>query len=243
MPRDSRLYMTFPIDIHRHPKLRRLTPAAKWAFVEMNGEARIAENDGRFTAEDAEFMWGADVLAELTGSHPTRPLVARDGSDYVIRDYAQHQFTTEDRERLAKISRDNGAKGGRPRNPEKPAWVSSKPGRTQTKPESESGVDDSSKTSKSQSLDNRAREATDSLSPVVKVLADQVGIGDVPALRNIIHEHTGCRLTLDRTVTVGRWLIEKSPKPVARGQAYATKCVRETPLEVQQYIHEQGLAE
>jgi hypothetical protein len=111
MPRDSRLYMTFPIDVHRHPKFRRLSDSAKWAFVEMNGEARIAENDGRFTADEAEFMWPADVLAELTGSHPTRPLVARDGSDYVIRDYAEHQFTKADRDELTRKRREAGVLG------------------------------------------------------------------------------------------------------------------------------------
>lgn len=100
MPRDSRLFMTFPIDIHRHPKFRNLSAEAKWTFVEMNGEARIAENDGRFTAEDAEFMWTADALHQLTHSHPTRPVVTRDGTDYIIRDYAEHQFTKADREAL-----------------------------------------------------------------------------------------------------------------------------------------------
>lgn len=109
MPRDSRLYMTFPIDFHRHPKLARLSVGARWAFVEMNGEARIAENDGRFSAEDAEFHWGAGVLSELIASHPSRPLVTRDGDEYVIREYAQHQFTKADREALT----EKRAKAGR----------------------------------------------------------------------------------------------------------------------------------
>ncbi len=93
MPRDKRLYMTFPIDIHRHPKMLRTSAAAKWAFVEMNGEARIAGNDGRFTAEEAEYLWPVELLNELLASHPTRPVVVRDGTDYVIREYAEHQQT------------------------------------------------------------------------------------------------------------------------------------------------------
>jgi hypothetical protein len=56
-------------------------------------------------------MWPGDVLAELTGSHPTRPLVARDGSDYVIRDYAEHQFTKADRDELTRKRREAGVLG------------------------------------------------------------------------------------------------------------------------------------
>lgn len=134
MPRDSRLYMTFPIDFHRHPKVARLSDAAFRAFVEANGESRIAESDGVIESDNAEFLWSKPALEELVASHPSRPLMLRDGETYVIRDYAEHQFTTADKERLAKISRENGAKGGRPRNPEKPTQVSTEPSGTQSKP-------------------------------------------------------------------------------------------------------------
>lgn len=135
MPRDSRLYMTFPIDFHRHPKVQRLSDAAFRAFVEANGESRIAESDGVLEADNAEFLWSKPALDELVRSHPSRPLMLVDGSgNYLIRDYAEHQFTTADKDRLAEISRKNGAKGGRPRNPEKPTQVISEPSVTQTKP-------------------------------------------------------------------------------------------------------------
>lgn len=111
MPKDQRLYMTFPNDFHRHPKVSRLSVEARWAFVEMNGEARLADNDGVFSAEDAEFMWSPDVLAALCGSHPTRPLIARDGDTYVIRDYAEHQQTKAEREALSEARSKAGALG------------------------------------------------------------------------------------------------------------------------------------
>lgn len=117
MPKDQRLYITLPIDIHRHPKLRNQPAEVKWAFVEMNIEAVIAGNDGRFAAEDAEFLWPTTVLDALTKTHPTRPLVIRDGDAYVIREFAEHQMTTADRERRAEVSRANGRKGGRPKKP------------------------------------------------------------------------------------------------------------------------------
>jgi hypothetical protein len=94
--------MTFPNDIHRHPKVARLSVEARWAFVEMNGEARLADNDGLFTVEDALYYWPADLLAELCSSHPTRPLVVFNAAanTYLIRDYAEHQQTKAEREAL-----------------------------------------------------------------------------------------------------------------------------------------------
>jgi hypothetical protein len=114
MPRDRRLYMTFPNDIHRHPKVSRLSVEARWAFVEMNGEARLADNDGLFTREDALYYWPAELLSELCGSHPTRPLVVHDAeaNTYLIRDYAEHQQTKAEREALSeKRSRAGRASG------------------------------------------------------------------------------------------------------------------------------------
>jgi len=92
--------MTFPIDFWTHPKVSRLSDAAFRAFVESNGHSRMIESDGRIEAEDAEFMWQPDVLAELLRSHPTRPLMLRVEDEYVLRDYAEHQFTKADRDAL-----------------------------------------------------------------------------------------------------------------------------------------------
>ena len=115
MPRDQRLYMTFPNDIHRHPKLVRLSVEARWAFIEMNGEARLADNDGLFTAEDALYYWSAELLAELCRSHPTRPLVVHDeaANTYLIRDYAEHQQTRAEREALSEKRANAGRIGGK----------------------------------------------------------------------------------------------------------------------------------
>lgn len=112
MPKDARLYMTFPNDFHRHPKIARLSVAARWGFVELNGEARIADNDGVFDAVDAEFLLGLDVLNELVQSHPTRPLLVRDGDKYVIRDYGEHQQTRAEREALS-AKRSKAGRAGR----------------------------------------------------------------------------------------------------------------------------------
>lgn len=102
MPRDQRLFMTFPIDFWTHPKVSRLSDAAFRAFVEANGHSRMRETDGVLEADDAEFLWKPEVLAELVRSHPLRPLMVRlESGEYVLRDYAEHQFTKADRNALS----------------------------------------------------------------------------------------------------------------------------------------------
>lgn len=106
--------MTFPNDIHRHPKITRLSLQARWAFVEMNGEARLADNDGLFSVEDALYLWPQEILDELCRSHPTRPLVVfdADAETYLIRDYAEHQQTRAEREELSRKRSSAGRLGG-----------------------------------------------------------------------------------------------------------------------------------
>lgn len=240
MPRDSRLYMTFPIDFWKHEKVSRLSDAAFRAFVESNGYSRERESDGVIEPDDAVFLWKPEALAELVKSHPSRPLMFCDADgNYVLRDYAEHQFTKADRDELS----EKRAKAGRASADARKARAEQVLNAGQhpaTESESESGLDDSSKTSTSQSLDNRARETTDALSPALKALASQAGLRDVPAIREEIRARTGCEITLDRTVGVARWLIEKSPKPVTRAQGYVMTCLRDTPAEIQQHIYSEG---
>jgi len=242
VPRDERLYQTYPIDFHRHPKVTRLSDAAFRAFVAMNGEARIANNDGQFDAVDAEFMWDAAVLAELVMSHPTRPLVMRVDNQYVIRDYSEHQLTNADRERLAEISRKNGAKGGRPRKPRETHAGSEK-----TQPfaesESESGIEITTKTSKSQSRNDDANHETDSYtSAVIEGIGNRAGIIDPPTLAAAVHSWTGRNVHPDRLPTLVNHLVGKSRQNVKSAQAYVMSCLASSPLEVQQFIDENGLA-
>lgn len=243
MPRDQRLYMTFPNDVHRHPKIMRLSVEARWAFIEMNGEARIADNDGLFTAEEAEFHWPVTVLDELCASHPTRPLLVRtDSGGYLIRDYAEHQQTRAERERLAAISRENGRKGGRPKsNPAgtqtEPRETQGVPSGTQTKAESESESEspDLTKTSQSQSLDDRANDSTDAVSLNVKIAA-QNGITDLSAVARTVAEHTGREITLDEAWQVANSLLQKARTMPTAPMRYVLSAIAKSPFEVQQYI-------
>lgn len=251
MPADRRLYMTFPNDMHRHPKVSRLPVEARWAFVEMNGEARIADNDGVFSAEDAEYLWPIEVLDALVNSHPTRPLVVREGGTYVIRDYAEHQETRDAREKRRATNAANGAKGGRPRkNPVAtepkpngfPVGTESQPNETHDKAESESEseLDVTLTTESSPVVD--AHVPTDSeLSQAVKAIAAAAGITDVAAVVDVIRARTQREVAPEVAVGIARHLLGKARDPKVP-QRYVVGAVSRSPLEVQKYIDENGLA-
>lgn len=240
MPRDQRLYMTFPNDIHRHPKVRRLSVEARWAFVEMNGEARIADNDGVFTVADARYHWTDWVLAELVNSHPTRPLLTFDEmvGVYRIRDYAEHQQTRTEREELRARRAEAGAKGGAATASKRLASAKQVPSKLQQTPaesESESEIPDLTNTYKSQSLDNRASVSTDVSSITVK-LAAQNGIPNLAVVAAAILEHTGRTVSLDEAWQVAHSLLQKARQYPARPLRYVTGAISQSPFEVQQFI-------
>lgn len=250
MPRDSRLYMTFPNDIHRHPKITRLTPDVRWAFIEMNGEARIADNDGVFAVDDAEFTWGKATMDALVGSHPTRPLVLRVGETYVIRDYAEHQETRAAREERRARNAANGAKGGRPKkNPGVTESVSgglrvgteSQANETHAKAESESESEDFYSPSKSQSRSNRARVSTDAIevSEWTRKLAAQKGITSLRVVVDAIHSHTSCTVTADQAWQLCVLLLDKAKDWPDAAQRYVLACIKKNPAEVEKTLYEQ----
>lgn len=233
MPRDSRLYMTFPIDFHRHPKIQRLSDAAFRAFVEANGESRLAESDGTLESADAEFMWSAEVLAELVASHPTRPVMLHTGTAYILRDYAEHQFTKADREELT----EKRAKAGRASADARKARVEHMLNTSEhPATESESGLGDSSKTSMSQSLPIAGSDATDSeVSPVVKMFASQRGV-DIPRVVSLALSAAQREVDPTGALQVATWLLEKSKNWPDNPQRYIDTCFSNTPFEIQAYI-------
>lgn len=244
MPRDARLYQTYPIDFHRHPKVTRLSVLARWTFVEMNGEARCAENDGRFPAEEAEFLWEKVALDELVASHPTRPLVIRVGDDYVIRDYAEHQFTKADREELSRKRAEAGAKGAAAKASKRQAsaeQVLSKVQQPQAESESRSESEDFYSRSKSQSLDTRARVSTDAIevSAMTKRLAAQKGITSLRVVVDAIHRHTTVRVTADQAFQLSTHLLDKSKTWPDAPQRYVLRCIERNPAEVEKHLYEQ----
>jgi hypothetical protein len=238
MPRDARLYITLPLDIHRHPKLRDQPAEVKWAFVEMNLEARLAENDGRFSAEDAEFLWPPEILAALVRTHPSRPVVVRDGTDYVIREYGEHQLTKADRDDLRAKRAEAGRKGGKSRASAKQVLSTSE----QTEAESES--EDFSKTSQSQSSSERASVSTDSVeaSAMTKRLASQAGITSLQAVVDATRKHAHRDITPDGAFRLCVHVLAKARQHPRNPQMYVTRSISLSAFEVQQFVDEQGLA-
>ena len=252
LEKDPRLYFKLPNDFHRHPKVRRLSDAAFRAFVEMIGEARIEDNDGIFPAEDAEFMWAREVLDELVSSHPSRPLVLRDGDSYVNRDYAKHQQTRADREEAARVARENGAKGGRPRKPKGLSKETqgvlngnpTEPSETQTKPESESESElqtdltsISSQSATPLAVDNFR---TDSIQESEEQIAGARALAatqklDLEKIRQFASEQCARDLTFGEALRLGTLIVSKSRVPVRSPTSYVVRAFNE-PFEVQQLI-------
>tara|TARA_R110002020_G_scaffold335482_2_gene550624 strand:- start:3273 stop:3986 length:714 start_codon:yes stop_codon:yes gene_type:complete len=236
--------MTFPIDFHRHPKIARLSDAAFRAFVEANGESRLAESDGRIDAPDAEFMWSTSVLDELIQSHPTRPVMLRDGDAYVLRDYAEHQFTKADRDELSRKRAEAGAKGAAAKASNRLASAEQVLSKVQqTQAESESGLGDS-KTSLRQSRTTHASDATDSnVTPTLKRISQRAGITSIPAVLEAIARHAARTVTPEDALTVAYWILDKKSGPPPRApQRYVTGAISRNPIEIQQFIDERGIA-
>ena len=235
MAKDERLWMRFPIDMHRHPIFTRLNADVRWTFVEMNGEARIAKNDGVFNEADAEFMWPVEHLTALVNSHPVRALVLHEGGKYIIREYGQHQFTEADREALAAKRAAAGAAGGRKsgeaRRKQAEAnakQVLSKP--KQTEPESESESE----------LETERLITTDSqsgLSPVTRENAD----GDMtdyyePVKQVLMHEAAIPNPTAGEIHAWVTFLTSKARTVVKDERAYAISAAERFPDEVDRWF-------
>lgn len=145
MPRDQRLYMTFPNDFWMHPKVAPLSVEAKWTFVEMNGYSRMQDLDGDIPESMAERLWDPSRLAELVESHPERPLVLHRDGLYVIRDYARHQQTTSERDELREKRSKAGAAGRAKQLSGKAAASAGQvPGQIRTETETETEITTSS---------------------------------------------------------------------------------------------------
>ncbi len=243
MPRDQRLYMTFPIDIHRHPKVQRLSAAVRWTFVEMNGEARIADNDGIFTEAEAEYLWPLKHLQALAASHPERPLVIHKEGSYTLRDYAEHQETKASRAARVEKNRLNGKKGGRPtKNPDetepKPTGFPKKANVTQPKAESES---------ESELKLDRQTDVTTDITSVTKVNARESDEDDNEYIRDQIQQLGIKNLSRVRTalarvipgitdsdaLDLTRSVLELSTNHVRSVEAYIETAALNSPAEIQ----------
>lgn len=221
MPRDKRLWMTFPIDFWQHPKIAPLSDASFRVFVEINGYSRTHNLDGRVPMKVAHKLWDQDAIAELLRNHEHRPSLSIDGDVYVIWNYSEHQETKATIEAREAKNRANGAKGGRPsktqtepnRNPvgfdsETQTEPNANPNRTQPKAESESESEiETSRLSQSgqETLPAEPADKTDQL---------------IPALISEIRHELGIDATTDEARHWARYVIGHAKTPPRNPKSY-----------------------
>jgi hypothetical protein len=231
MPKDKRLWMTFPIDFWQHPKIAPLSDAAFRTFVEMNGYSRMQDLDGRIPVSIARRLWRAKALNELTRNDHSKPSVSLVDDVYVIWNYAEHQETRADREAREARNRANGAKGGRPRKDRSETQSvtdsvpSGNPKRTERKPESESeseiDLTDVTYLPESSHVGDRASPRTD-LSEEVISEAKRAGIDDLSAVLGLLEPIVG-DLTPRHGIELAQIILRRARTPVLLPTAYIAR--------------------
>lgn len=249
MPRDKRLYMTFPIDFDEHPKVEPLSDSAFRAFVAMNGYSRRQGLDGRIPASVARKRWKVRALDELVGSHPDRPLVLLDGDVYVIRDYAEHQLTTDAIEKERETNRANGLKGGRPAkaNRQETGSVSGSKADQNQSQESESeselnSLTDTTTVPRSSPVPNVRAKGLDPLQELIhkkEELATErasiLGIRNPTAAHTRLQTALRARITLLTAIDLAAVILDKAKGNVIDPDAYLARACQK-PDEIRQHF-------
>lgn len=113
-------------------------------------------------------------------------------------------------------------------------------GRTHAPSPSQSHTHDSSKTSRSQSLDNRARDATDELSAVQQGMASRADL-DVERIRGKVFDQFGIRLSLVSALALGNHICSKPKEWPNTPTPYVLGSITRNPAEVEKHIYDSGL--
>jgi hypothetical protein len=235
MPKDKRLWMTFPIDFWMHPKIAPLSDAAFRAFVELNGYSRMHDLDGRIPVVLAKHMWKPKALEELLKNHPERPSLSIEGDAYIIWNYDEHQQTRAAREATSQTNSQNGAKGGRPRKKrtETESVSVRNRARTDTEAESESeserDLTDVTYLPESSHVGDRASSRTD-LSEEVLSDAKRAGIDDLGAVLDLLEPIVG-ELIPRHGIELAQVILRRARSPVLQPTAYiARACEKQAEI-------------
>ncbi|UAJ78339.1 hypothetical protein IT072_13835 [Leifsonia sp. ZF2019] len=247
MPKDQRIWMTFPINFWMHPKIRPLSDAAFRVFVEINGYSRMEDLDGRVPVALANVQWRPKALAELLANHPERPSLSIEGDEYVIWNYDEHQETRAAREARQATNTANGKRGGRPRkNPTETQSVTdsvtgsgSEPKPTKNQSQSqESEIDDlTDMTYETQSSPdpNAGTRGLDEVSEIVIQKARNAGVKDIRKLYPILARTVDGPLTASAAVELAQVIADRSQHPVKDVDAYVATACRKSPADVQHW--------
>lgn len=235
MPRDRRQYITLPTDFDEHPKVALLSDAAFRTFIEMNLYSRRNELDGVIPFGIAIKRWNRKALNELELSHPDRPLVRFDGSEYTIRDYSEHQLTRADVEAIRTRNAENGKRGGRPKKTESVSSGLAKrnPNETQTKAESESESESEKKTDMTNDtqVSQERYVAGVSTDPEIASLAKFAGIKNLEQLQTAFFRCCG-PISARGTVELAQTICSRAKNTVEKVDGYVLTAIQNTPDEV-----------
>jgi hypothetical protein len=230
MPRDNRLFMTFPNNFWRHAKIAPLSDNAFRTFVEMNGYSRDEKLDGRIPVAFARMQWKPKSLDELQANHPTRPTLTvehdeAEGDVYVIRNYGEHQPTNADIEAQSAINRANGKKGGRPpkRKPPETEPLTGSPatGTQSQSQESEIDLTDVTYPPESSHVGDRASSRTD-LSEEVISDAKRAGVDDLGAVLDLFEPIVG-PLNPRHAIELAQVILRRAKTPVLSSTSYIAR--------------------
>ncbi len=240
MPRDKRLFMTFPNDFWQHPKIAPLSDAAFRAFVELNGYSRMQDLDGSVPVAFARRQWKPKALSELLANHPERPSLSVVEDCYVIWNYDEHQETRATIAARVERNTANGSKGGRPpkRNPNETQPVTKRnPMQTHSKAESESESDielDVTYLPQSGQVGDALIRGLDGANPVLTARAKLAGIHDLAAVRSLLESTTGRPVSPRGAVLLTEAITSKAKRIVKDVDAYVATVCRRTADEVRQ---------
>lgn len=230
----------FKVDdkIHSHPKARRAGLAAMGLWALAGSHCMDYLTDGVVESWFVE-SWpdGQHLAARLVdvGLWDTHP----DG--WVFHDWGEYQPT-----RAKVIAEREATKERVEKHRQKRAGnavtngVGSGVGTTAPSP---SPSPDFYSPSKSQSSSNRARVSTDPIAipEMTRKLAARRGVSNLRSVVDAIVRHTGVTVDANGALQVALWILDKAKTAPSAPQRYVTGAIAKSPLEVQQFIHENAL--
>lgn len=108
----SSLWIKLQADIVEHPKFIGLSPAAKWAFIEMMIYAQRNLSDGFIDSRVMHGKWSDDVIQELMTNDKESPSLRLVGDNYQLHNYSKYQRSRKQVEAIQQSRRESGSRGG-----------------------------------------------------------------------------------------------------------------------------------
>ena len=146
MTKDGRLYGKFSLDFPDSHKIMPLSDAAFRCLVEATLWSRKQLSDGLLPKRYAVARWSQEVLDELASNDPANPSLIEVDEGWMIHDFAEHQTTKADIDRVRQVRKEAGRRGGHAKaaaNRKQVAKQVAKQSASKTCPETETNIKNS----------------------------------------------------------------------------------------------------